>query len=453
MTRRMRIDDLTAIAVPSQPALAPDGARVVYVLRTLDGERDRNVDQLWTVPAAGGTPRRLTSGHADTAPVWSPDGARLAFLREGQVHVLAVDGGEPEQVSDLPLGAGAPVWSPDGARIAFTASVDPTDGSGPMVAQRLDYQADGAGRYGAVRSQLHVLDLDSGACRQVTDGREHAGQPAWSPDGRTVAFVRKVGADSDLTFRTAVSTLDVDDPKALPRIVALSDGVAGTVSFAGDGASLLVVGYPGDPVGHQHLLRVPLDGSDPVSLTSQLDRNVMAGAPAYPGGRPQEAGDGRLLFCLRDRGCTHLWAVGEDEGPVLAGEGRVVSGLSVVGGTAVVALGTPTSYGELVALDLATGIETVLTDHGADLADVELFPREDRTFTISDGTEVQAWLVRDPDRDGPAAVAARRARRPPQRLERRRGRDAPVPPAARRAGVGGAAGQPAGQRWLRRSLL
>ena len=173
------------------------------------------------------------------------------------------------------------------------------------------------------------------------------------------------------------------------------------VSYAGDGASLLVVGYPGDPVGHQHLLRVPLDGSDPVSLTTHLDRNVMAGAPAYPGGRPQEAGDGRLLFCLRDRGCTHLWAVGEDEGPVLAGEGRVVSGLSVVGGTAVVALGTPTSYGELVALDLATGIETVLTDHGADLADVELFPREDRTFTISDGTEVQAWLVRDPDRDGP----------------------------------------------------
>ena len=39
MTRRMRIDDLTAIAVPSQPALSPDGAGVVYVLRTLDAER------------------------------------------------------------------------------------------------------------------------------------------------------------------------------------------------------------------------------------------------------------------------------------------------------------------------------------------------------------------------------------------------------------------------------
>ena len=128
MTRRMSIDDLTAIAVPSQPALSPDGARVVYVLRTLDREQDRNVDQLWTVPTAGGTPRRLTSGSSDTAPAWSPDGTRLAFLRDGQVHVLAADGGEPEKVTDLPLGAGAPVWSPNGERIAFSAAVDPTDG-------------------------------------------------------------------------------------------------------------------------------------------------------------------------------------------------------------------------------------------------------------------------------------------------------------------------------------
>ena len=62
MTRRMRIDDLTDLAVPSQPALSPDGDRVVYVLRTLDAAEDRNVDQLWTVATSGGAPRRLTTG-------------------------------------------------------------------------------------------------------------------------------------------------------------------------------------------------------------------------------------------------------------------------------------------------------------------------------------------------------------------------------------------------------
>ena len=399
MTRRLRIDDLTAIAVPSQPALSPDGSRVVYVLRTLDGEQDRNVDQLWTVPVAGGTPRRLTAGSADSAPAWSPDGTRIAFLRDGQVHVLPADGGEAERVTDLPLGAGAPVWSPTSERLAFSAPVDPTDGKGPLVTQRIDYQADGAGFFGAVRQQLHVVDL-AGEVRQVTDG-DHAGQPAWSPDGRTVAFTRKVGDDSDLTFRTAVHLLDVDDPKAEPRVVALEDGIAISVTYDADGASLLVVGHESLAMGHASLLRVPLDGGPVADLSGHLDRNVMPGGPAYPGGRPQQAADGSVLFCLRDRGCSHLWSLGDDARPVLDGAGRVVSGLSVAGGTAVVALGTPTSYGEIVAVDLATGAETVLTDHGASLGEVELFVREERTFTISDGTEVQAWLVRDPAVEGP----------------------------------------------------
>jgi dipeptidyl aminopeptidase/acylaminoacyl peptidase len=411
MTRPMSLDDLASLAVPSQPALSPDGRTVAYVLRTLDhapeqGE-DRNVDQLWTVSSTGGDARRLTTGHDDTAPAWSPDGSRLAFLRGGQVHVVSPAGGEPERLTDLALGAGAPVWSPDGARLAFSAPVDPTGGAEPMVARRLDYQADGAGMFGPVRQQVHVLDVASGACRQVTLGDEHAGQPAWAPDGRTVAFTRRVGDDSDLTFRTPVHLLDVDDLKASPRVVGSADGMAVAVSFARGGEHLLVVGYPGDPVGHQHLLRVPVDGGEPVSLSASLDRNVMAGAPAYPGGRPQEDADGRTLFCVRDRGCSHLWALpdgggeGPDAEPLLAGAGRVVAGLSVVDRTAVVALTTPTSFGELVALDLATGTETVLTDHGSALADVTLFEREERTFTISDGVEVQAWLMRDPAQEGP----------------------------------------------------
>ena len=404
MTRRMRIDDLTDLAVPSQPALSPDGDRVVYVLRTLDAGEDRNVDQLWTVPTSGGTPRRLTTGHDDTSPVWSPDGSRIAFVRDRQIHLLPTDGGEPERVTDLPLGAGAPVWSPDSARLAFAAPVDPGTGGGPLVAHRLDYQADGSGMFGAVRNQVHVLDIASGECSQLTDGTEHSGAPAWSPDGTTLAFTRAVGEDSDLRVRIAVHLLDVDDPKALPRVFAFAGGVARTVSYGRDREGLLVVGWSGDPVGHARLFRVPLDTGVPVDLTGSLDRNVMPGAPAYPGGLPQETADGRILFCLRERGCTHLWSVatdGSDARAVLGGPGRVVSGLAVVGERAVVSLGTPTSYGEIAVVDLTDRTETVLTEHGVALADVEPFDRVERTFTISDGTEVQAWLVSDPERTGP----------------------------------------------------
>src|SRR5262249_1624650 len=153
----------------SSPAITPDGERIVYVLRTLDADKDRNIDQLWTVSTSGGTPRRLTRGDEDSSPTWSPDGAQLAFVRNGQIHLLGFDGGESEQVTNLGLGAASAVtWSPDGGRLAFTAPVDP-GAKGPLVTRRLDYQADGSGMQGTARVQVHVLDLSSNECRQLTD--------------------------------------------------------------------------------------------------------------------------------------------------------------------------------------------------------------------------------------------------------------------------------------------
>ncbi len=410
MTRRLSIDDLTAIAVPEQPALSPDGARCVYVRRTADADADRSARELWLVGARDGQPRRLTRGPADTSPAWSPAGDRIAFLRAqdgpAQLWLLPADGGEAEPVTTLPLGAGAPVWSPDGRRVAFTAPVDTTPGkaSDPVVARRLDHRADGAGLLRGARTHLHVVELDSGGCRQVTEGDLHAGTPAWSPDGTRLAFPAATAPDADLEPRVPVHVLELGAPGATPRVVGLADGIAGTVTWTADGAALLVVGYPGEPVGHARLLRVPLDGAPVTDLAAALDRNVMPGGPGYPGALPQLAGDGAtVLFAVRDRGATHLYSVPVDGGdplPVVAGTGCVVSGASVAGGAAAVVLATPTSFGEIALVDLASGELTVRTGVGAALAAVEWFARTERTFTISDGTEVAGWLIRDPGATG-----------------------------------------------------
>ena len=76
-----------------------------------------------------------------------------------------------------------------------------------------------------------------------------------------------------------------------------------------------------------------------------------------------------------------------------------MAGLSVAGTTAAVVLTTPTSFGEIATVDVTGGAATVVTSHGAD--DVELFTREEREFTVSDGTVVHGWLLRDPARTGP----------------------------------------------------
>ena len=420
MTRRIQLEDLFSLAVPTQPALSPDASRVAYVLRTLDREADRAVHRLWSVGTASGDARRLTDGPSDTAPTWSPEGSRLAFLRSGggpaQIWLLPADGGAPDQVTDLPLGAGPPVWSPDGARLAFTAPVDPAAVPGeddaaraaraaaPLVTDDLAYQADGAGMNRAVQAQVHVLDVASGDCRQVTSTLQRAGTPAWSPDGETLAVPAGVGPDGDLTLRAAAWLVDPRDPAAEPTTVGPGDGVALTAAWTADGSALLVVGWAGPPVGHARLWRVPLDGGDAVDLAGALDRNLMPGGPGYPGGLPQLTGAGdTVVCCVRDQGCTHVYRVGVHGGEpeLVIGDAATVSGLSVAGVTAAVVLGTEDSFGEIVVVDLRTGARSVRTEHGAGLAGIAMFPRTQRRFQISDGTTVPGWLVHDPARPGP----------------------------------------------------
>src|SRR6202042_87602 len=197
--------------------------------------------------AAAGEPVRLTRGQADSGPAWSPDGTRIAFLRgpdgPAQLWLLPADGGEPEQLTTLPLGAGAPVWSPDGTKITFAAATDLHAVAGeddaartrrsaaPIVADRLDYQADGAGLLHTMRKPRPVLDLGTRRCRQVTSGDWHAGEPAWSPDSARLAFAAATAPDADLTMRAPVYVLAVAAGSAEPVLAGLADGSASNVTW------------------------------------------------------------------------------------------------------------------------------------------------------------------------------------------------------------------------------
>ncbi|HXH33673.1 MAG TPA: serine hydrolase [Plantibacter sp.] len=422
MTRSLTIDDLARLVTPTDTAISPDGELVVFTRSEVqDG---KTTTSLWSV-RAGSPARRMTTGPGDSSPRFSPDGRSLGFLRviDGapQLHRLDLDGGEPVRLtsaSALPLGAGAAAWSPDGTRIAFTAPVTRSTGAdpdAPIVTDRLGYKVDGVGWLGDKRMHLFVVDSDGGQpVRRLTDGDWNAGEPAWSTDGTGLAFTADLEPDGDLNNVSRAYRIVVDDPIIAPTLVGSATFIGGPLLRLDDDA-LVAVGSGELRVGNSDLIRLGDDPDEPdVALTAELDRNVMLGGPGYPGGRPglSHRGDGtaEVVFCVRERGWTHLHAIGADGSgrrPIIANEDEVVSALSVArdARSAAVVITSQTSFGEVAVVDLDTAEVTVLTSLTADaLPDITVLAAEQRQFPISDGSTVHGWLLSSPDTEGPAPL-------------------------------------------------
>ncbi len=129
----------------------------------------------------------------------------------------------------------------------------------------------------------------------------------------------------------------------------------------------------------------------------------MPGMPGYPGALPQFTGGdaGELLFCARDRGVTRLYRLdGAEitEVPLPTGTGVARCSVAPKAGRAALLVADAARFAEIELLDLGTGRVTPLTRHTAgSLPDVALPRSAEREFTISDGTRVHGFLIRDPD--------------------------------------------------------
>lgn len=186
------------------PAFSPDGERLALVRD--DG---RGGTSIRLASLTDGGSRDLTAGHGSRVtnlfPAWSPDGRTLAFAsnRGGRfrIWIMRADGGDPRAVTAAGAGDLAPTWSPDGRQIAF-------------VRQFPDGTAD-----------LLVRELASGSERRIELPGVESG-PAWSPAGDRIAFasdrdgdleIYTVRPDGSGLLRLTDNTVDDDAPAWLPR--------------------------------------------------------------------------------------------------------------------------------------------------------------------------------------------------------------------------------------------
>src|SRR5574338_632149 len=113
--RALSYEDFAAVRAVADPQISPDGALVLYTVRTTDVDANRRTAHTYVVSSAGGAPRPWpTADVSATEARWSPDGRRVAFIAGGQLWIADADGSNARQITTLNGGATGPVWSPTG---------------------------------------------------------------------------------------------------------------------------------------------------------------------------------------------------------------------------------------------------------------------------------------------------------------------------------------------------
>jgi dipeptidyl aminopeptidase/acylaminoacyl peptidase len=380
--------------------IAPDGAAVAYLVTSYDRESDESRGALWLADWAGTESVQLTRGENASEPRFSPDGRYVSFLAArpagstAQLWLLDRRGGEPRQVSHLTDEISSYEWSPDGHRVVLVmhGAEDPKAPK-PRVLDAYKFKQDREGYLTAeARTHLYLLDVGSGACQPLAlDPLRADSVPAFSPDGRRIAFVGNPAVAARDAGRDEIYLVDAT-PGAQPRLLLTTFSPNHQhLEWSPDGARIAFL--EGDELRYNAYIMDKLAVADPASgrartLTAGLDRAVVS---------PRFAGAGAIEFAVEDDGEQYPARLTLATGAIerLAGPSVVQELATASGHTAVLA---SSDRAPLEVFALEDGKLRPLSTHNRALfAELALGAVEDLTFRSRDGTEIHGQLVKPPE--------------------------------------------------------
>jgi acylaminoacyl-peptidase len=378
--------DLWKWRTASDARIRPDGQWVVYVEGWSERVADASYSNLWAVSTDGKKRIRITDGEwRDWSPRWSPDGSRVAWIRErssgGELRVGRLEAREESTIASGPIERFA--WSPDGKWIVFTQRVA-AQAAGPAWAP-----ADILPLLRPVapeRMRWFVVSAEGGAARRIPAGDlEAAGEPAWMPDGQSIS---SAAADGE------IYSIRVADGAAR----CLTKGAARNQDpvISPDGARIAFLSTDSRPRSYsiRKLMVMNADGSGLKVLGGALDRDAAG---------PQWSSDSRTVYFIADdRGSTHVYAGRNDgsarqatsaaerlRGFTLADNGRAVSVRSTAAGAEEVVTFT---------VDVAPAPVVLAAPNQALIAERQAGAAQEIAFP-SGGKTIQGWVIRPPGFD------------------------------------------------------
>jgi len=411
--------DLFDLEWADGPALSPDARVVVYQRMGYDIMRDRRTSHLWQVDLGSGRHTPLGQDAAGTGAVFSPDGARLAWVAQvdgrAQIMLRWMDSGQQTSLGWLPQAPFELAFSPDGTQLVFTMLVEadttartalpkkPEGAEWAPAAKYIDrvaYRADGAGYLRPGYRHVFVIPSDGGTPRQLSQGDFNYRSPVWSRDGQSLYVVSNQSPDWEYQpTESEIYRLDLNSG----GLTALTDrrGPDVNPALSPDGKQLAYVGYDDQRKSHQvtHLYVLDLASGISRALTDDFD---------YPVAQPQWDRSGRGIFFSYERhGRGHIaWmaatggrieTLSDDVGGTSIGRPYTGGQYSVAGDKVAYTRDSLERPAELALVQRGSKART-LTDLNRDVLGHKTLGQVEEFWVKSsaDGLDVQAWLVKPP---------------------------------------------------------